>query len=101
MELAKGKAGGIGITKVPRECAFWRGFWQGPDIISVRGRDAPATAAGTLRLRSGQALALRFGGTLLYEFLQILPVDEDDVVFFQRLFEFWAGDHVVIALAPG
>ena len=28
MELAKGKAGGSGITKVPRECGCWRGFWQ-------------------------------------------------------------------------
>jgi hypothetical protein len=43
----------------------------------------------------------RKGARLLYEFLQILPVDEDYVVFFQRLFEFWARDDVVITLAPG
>jgi len=28
MELAEAKAGESDITKVPRECAFWRGFWQ-------------------------------------------------------------------------
>src|SRR5579872_3545169 len=38
---------------------------------------------------------------LLQEFLQVFPVDQDYVIFFEELFEFGAGHYIVVALAPG
>jgi hypothetical protein len=37
---------------------------------------------------------------LVHEFLEVLPLDQDDVVILKNLFEFRAGDEVVVALAP-
>ncbi len=44
------------------------------------------------------SIALRL---LVQEFFQISPSDQDDVIFFQEFLEFWAGNDVVVALAPG
>src|SRR6266568_4657069 len=38
---------------------------------------------------------------LIHELFQILPLDEDDVIFLQRLLEFGAGDNIIVALPPG
>src|SRR5207249_10505128 len=37
---------------------------------------------------------------LIHKLLQILPLDEDDVIFFQGLFEFGTGDKIKVALTP-
>ncbi len=38
---------------------------------------------------------------LIHELLQILPLDKDDVVLFQGLFECGAGYKIKVALTPG
>src|SRR5258708_33326773 len=38
---------------------------------------------------------------LIHEFLQILPLDKDDVVLLQGFFELRAGHHFIVAMPPG
>ena len=39
--------------------------------------------------------------SLLKQFPDVSPMDEDDVVILERLLEFGAGDDFVVALPPG
>ena len=38
---------------------------------------------------------------LIHELLEVLPLDEDDMIFLDGLLEFRAGDKIIVALAPG
>src|SRR5260370_18688155 len=61
-----------------------------------RGASLAWRGAGATNLRSSCASA-----KLIQKLLQILPLDEDNVIFFQGLLEFGAGDKIIVALPPG
>src|SRR5438552_1256906 len=95
-----------GTTGTSARWASWR-----PAVLEPS--DSMASAGGPMKVRpvsvqargnaafSATNLQCWCASAKLIDELQILPLDEHDVIFFQGLLEFGAGDKIIVALPPG